>query len=75
MLTLMTVRSFRESNLDLPLACLKEAVPMCFALDHTNYARWLSVFIQDLQVLKVENPDLYKTLEVNLGVQTTNAGF
>ena len=51
MTTLMLVRSFRESNLLLLISCLKEAVPLCFALNHIHYSRWLSVFIQDLLVL------------------------
>ena len=75
MTTLMLVRSFRESNLLLLISCLKEAVPLCFALDHIHYSRWLSVFIQDLLVLSVENRDLFESLGKNLGVQTSNAGF
>ena len=59
MTTLMLVRSFRESNLILHLSCLKEAVPLCFALDHIHYSRWLSVFIHDLELLCVENPDMF----------------
>ena len=48
---------------------------VCSALDHTNHVKWLPVFIQGLQMLKFENPDPYKALEVNLGVQTTNSGL
>ena len=59
MTTLMLVRSFRESNLLLLLSCLKEAVPLCYALDHIHYSRWLSVFIHDLELLCVENPDMF----------------
>ena len=73
--TLMLVRSFRESNLILLLSCLKEAVPLCFALDHIHYSRWLSVFIQDIEELSVENSSLFECLGKNLGVRTSNAEF
>ena len=75
MTTLMLVRSFRESNLILLLSCLKEAVPLCFALDHIHYSRWLSVFIHDLELLRVENPDMFNSIGNNLGVRTSKAGF
>lgn len=45
---LMYVRSLRESNFKLYIDALTELVPWCFALDHTNYARWLSVHIRDM---------------------------
>ncbi|CAH1170746.1 unnamed protein product [Phaedon cochleariae] len=34
-----------------------------FALDHTNYARWLPVHIKDLLALEKDNPALYKELQ------------
>ena len=76
MTTLMTVRCFRESNnLKLLLGCLDDAVQLCFALDHIHYSRWLSVFIHDLELLSVENSDLFDSLENNLGVRMSKAGF
>ena len=76
MTTLMTVRCFRESNnLKLLLGCLNDAVQLCFALDHIHYSRWLSVFIHDLELLSVENSDLFDSLENNLGVRTSKADF
>ena len=66
MTTLMTVRCFRESNnLKLLLGCLNDAVQL----------RWLSVFIHDLELLSVENSDLFDSLENNLGVRTSKADF
>ena len=75
MTTLMLVRGFRENNLSLHLGCLKEAVPLCFALDHIQYSRWLSVFIHDLELLRFENPDMFNSIGNNLGVRTSKAGF
>ena len=57
---LMLVRSFREADLILFISTLKKIVPLFFALDHTHYSRWLPVFIQDLEVMTVENPQLFR---------------
>ena len=45
-------------------------------MDHTNYSRWLSVFVQELILLKTTNPELY--LEFSKGffsVVKTNGTF
>ena len=47
-LVLLLVQSFREVNSDL-IAALEEIVPLFFSLEHVHYARWDSVFIQDLK--------------------------
>ena len=50
----MFVRSIREANFDLFVRGLEELLPWVFALDHTNYARWLPVFIEDLKTLPLQ---------------------
>ena len=45
---LLFVRSLRKSDIMLFLSSMKKAVPLCFALDHTHYTKWLSVFIEKL---------------------------
>ena len=57
---LMFVRSLWEANFMLFIGSIKKMVPMFFALDHIHYARWLPVFIDDLEALTVENPTLFK---------------
>ena len=57
---LMFVRSFREANFLLIIATLKKEIPLFFALDHTNYSRWLPVFINDLDTLPDTNPEFYR---------------
>ena len=47
----MFVRAHRQGNFFLYMQTLKELVPYFFALDHPNYARWMSVHIHDLQSL------------------------
>ena len=47
----MFVRSHRERNFDLYINCLEKIAPLFFALDGTNYSRWLPVFLHDLKSL------------------------
>lgn len=73
---LMLVRSFREANFKMLIAVLKDLAPLFFALDHTNYDRWLSVFIQDLQILPESNPTLFKEfVDGKFAIQSTETKF
>ena len=47
----MFIRSIRESNFDLFVRCVETILPWTFSLDHINYARWMSVFLEDLKSL------------------------
>ena len=73
--TLMLVRSFRESNLALMICSSDRLAGNFFALDHIPYARYISVFIQDLKVLSVENPELYEELTKNMSACTSSSNF
>ena len=46
---LMFARSLREANFEMLVTCIKAIVPWMFALDHVNYARWLTVYLQDFE--------------------------
>ena len=35
---------------------------MVFALDHTNYARWLTIHVFDLMSLPITHPDVYQQM-------------
>ena len=50
-LILIFVRAHREKNFALYVEVLEELVPLFFALDHVNYARWLPVHIRDMKCL------------------------
>ena len=39
------------------ISALEQLIPLFFALDHTHYARWASVFLQDLKELKWKQPE------------------
>ena len=42
------------------IGCLEKIAPWMFAMDHTNYARWLPIFIHDLKSLQSDHPGVYK---------------
>ena len=41
------------------ISTLEQLIPLFFALDHAHYARWASVFLQDLKELKWKHPELF----------------
>ena len=47
------VKAHRENNFSLyvHVEALKSLAPWSFALDHTNYARWLPIHIRDMKCL------------------------
>ena len=57
------------------LSSMKTAVPMCFALDHTYYARWLSVFIRDIELLYIEDKECFDEIGKHLSVRSTDTEF
>ncbi|KAK3879722.1 hypothetical protein Pcinc_015711 [Petrolisthes cinctipes] len=52
-LILIFIRAHREKNFPLYVQVLEELVPLFFALDHQNYARWMPVHIRDMKSLPV----------------------
>ena len=53
----------REGNFELFVKILILLVIWFFIFDHYNYARWLSVHIQDLLSLPITCPQLYQEFE------------
>ena len=58
LLLLRYIRSLREGNFQLYVESLTHLMPWMFALDHTHYARWLSVHIRDMMTLAERHPDV-----------------
>ena len=56
---LVYVRSLREANFQLHLACLRSILKWSFSSDHQNYSRWLTVHLFDMLQLKSNFPDIY----------------
>ena len=59
MLLFLFVRSLREGSFDLYVQTIIKLMPWMFALDRTNYSRWLSVHIQDMLMLQDKHPTVY----------------
>ena len=59
-LILMFIRSERERNFPLYIQILKSVMKYIFALNHYNYARWLSIHVDDLMKLEIICPDIYE---------------
>ena len=55
---LVFVRSIRESYLDMYIDALTELVPCFFTLDHTNYARWISLHLRHMRQLEFKHPNI-----------------
>lgn len=54
---LIFVRLLHEANFSLYIESLSELIPWFFALDQTNYARWLSVHLRDM--ITLSHPAIY----------------
>ena len=55
---LVFVRSQWQSSFSVYLDALTERPPWFFALDHTNYARWIPVHLRDITELPTKYPDV-----------------
>ena len=59
---LVFARSVREGNFYLYVQSLRNLLKWFFALDHTNYARWLTIHVFDLISLPITHPDVYQQM-------------
>ena len=58
------------------LDALTERVPWFFALDHTNYVRWIRVHFRDLTELPTKYPDVAREFNAgNFTIQKSNRVF
>ena len=56
---LSLIRATREGNWELHLECIKAVLPWFFAYDHTNYARFLPVYLVHMLELPDTHPEAY----------------
>ena len=54
-------KSFREADWDLHLSAVHRAIPLCFAFDRINYARWLPIYYEDCLSLPETFPDIHSS--------------
>ena len=52
------VRSLRTGDFDLYIDTLTKLTPWFFSLNHTHYARWMSVHVRDISSLTQTHPDV-----------------
>ena len=60
LLVLEIVRTIRDGDFDQYVQSLARIMPWMFALDHVNYARWLSVHVRDMSSLSLTHPSVYQ---------------
>lgn len=60
LLCLQLVKAFRVGDFKLYVESLIKLMPWMFALDQTNYSRWLPVHIRDMQELQSKHPEVYE---------------
>ena len=71
---LIFIRAY--SNFELYVVSLKSLMKWFFALDHYNYARWLSVHLFDLLSLENSLPDIYQNFkDGHFSFQKSNREF
>ena len=59
---LIFVRSLREGNFPVYVQTMRNLLKWFFALDHYNYAWWLTVHVFDLLSLSITHPDVYQNM-------------
>ena len=59
---LVFVCSIREGNFHLYVQSLRNLLECFFALDHTNYARWLTIHVFNPILLPITHPDVYQQM-------------
>ena len=76
-LLLRLIRATLEGNWSLHLDSIRRMLPWYFTYDHTNYARYLPVYLVQMMLLPDTHPKAQSMLENgDLGVQrTTKHGF
>ena len=56
-LLLCFVRATRERNWPLHLECVREMIPAMFAYNHTNYSRYLPLYLCQMKCLDMTHPE------------------
>ena len=67
LLILILVRAFRHPDFRQYTAALMAITPWTFALDRTNYSRWLPVHTRDMVELPLKHARVYKEVSTSGG--------
>ena len=60
LMALRFIRAERHGIWQLHLSSLAEMLPYLHAYDHTNYARWATVYLADMQLLSETAPEVFQ---------------
>ena len=71
----MFVRSIINCNFELYMHSLRAMLPWFFALDHTHYSRWLTVYVNDLEDLQEDSHLLMEFISGKFAVNKTGKSF
>ena len=71
----MFVRSVRDPNFLNYVDIFRSMMPWFFALDHTNYSRWVTVYINDILSLPCDSELYQKFIKGNFTVNKTGRNF
>ena len=75
-LLLCFIRSIREGDWNLHLACIRDMLPWMFAYDRTNYSRYLSVYWCDMMSLEDAHPSTHEAFKAgDFVVQRSSSAF
>ena len=70
------IRAEREGIWSLHLASLNEMVPYMFEYDHNTYARWVPIYLSDMQNLPSSAPEVFSEFEAgNFVVKRAHGSF
>lgn len=73
---LVYLHSLRQASFTIYLDALTELTLWFFALDHTNYARWIPIHLRDMAELPIKHPEITKKFkDSNFPIQKTNRVF
>jgi hypothetical protein len=73
-LLLRFIRSTREGDWNLHLACIRDMFPWMFAYDRTNYSRYLPIYWCDMMSLKDNHPSAYEAFKAGDFVAQRSTG-
>ena len=62
LLILRFIRATKEGNWSLHMRCVREMIPWFFCYDHTNYSRYMSVYLCEMQCLPESHPAAFEQL-------------
>ena len=75
-LLLCFIRSIRQGDWNLHLACIRDMLPWMFAYDRTNYSRYLSCYWCDMMSLEDTHPSAHEAFKAgDLVVQRSSSAF